>query len=330
MNSLSGIQRSAVLLMTMSQEAAAAVFRHLPNKDSKRLAATMAEMGPISASMTHTVLSEFYDDIRQHHAIDIDTKEHLKGILTHALGEERGGSLFEELFEQSDAEGFDAINMMEASAAADLIRSEHPQAIATIIIQLERQQGANILLCLEPAQRNDVMRRIATYSRVQPAALSELTSVIQDRLGGHQIKKGRMGGATTAAGLLNNFARQEENAALGTIRDEDPELADAIMEQMFVFEDISKLDSQTIQRILRDIDNSTLGIALRGTDESLYRMFIDNMSRRATEILEEEMTMQGPVRSSQVETERKSILATIRGLADSGEIQLNTGDDEYV
>lgn len=327
---LTGLDRSAVLMMTLSQESAAAVFRHLSTRDSKALATKMSELGPLTSDMVYQALSAFHDDIRQHHAIDIDIKQHLKGILGQALGQERGDSLFDELFEQTDAEGFDALNLMEPSAVADVIRSEHPQAIATIIIQLERQQGANILLALEPEQRDDVMLRIATYSHVQPGALSELTGVIQERLGGQQIRHARMGGANTAAGLLNNFGSQDETSALTTIRAENEELADQIMEQMFVFDDIVRLDDITIQRILRELDNNTLAVALRGTDTGLYQHFVSNMSNRAAELLVEEIEMQGPIRSSQVDTERKNILATMRRLADDGEIQLNTSDDEYV
>ncbi|RJS95151.1 flagellar motor switch protein FliG [Salinisphaera sp. Q1T1-3] len=326
----SGLDRSAILMMAMDDDTAAEVFKHLSNRDAQQLGVRMAALRNISNEQIEEVLQEFSDELDQYGAININGSDHIRSVLVKAMGEERAASLLEDIFETSEGSGIDALNMMEANVVAEMIRDEHPQIIATIIVHLDRNQAADVLLCFDDRLRNDVILRVATFSGVQPAALAELTEVLGSLLDGQNLKRSKMGGVSTAAEILNLLNASNEEAALASVRAHDEGLAQRIIDEMFVFEDLEKADNRTMQRILTELDNDTLAVALKGTSDALFARFTANMATRAADLLREDMEMRGPVRLSQVETERKRILDTVRRLADTGEIALGGDDDEYV
>jgi flagellar motor switch protein FliG len=252
-------------------------------------------------------------------------------VLTKALGSERATSLIEDILESTgENSGIDALNLMEASMVSELIRDEHPQIIATILVHLDRHQAADILELFEEKLRNDVVLRIATFSGVQPAALQELTEVLSSMLDGQNLKRSKMGGVRTAAEILNLMNSSQEEVAIETVRSHSEDLAQKIIDEMFLFENLLDLDNRAIQMVLQEVETNSLVVALKGAQDALVDKFLRNMSQRAADLVREDMEARGPIRVSQVETEQKAILQIVRRLADSGEIVLAGGDDEYV
>lgn len=214
--------------------------------------------------------------------------------------------------------------------AADIIRDEHPQIIATILVHLKRGQAADILALFDEKLRNDVMLRIATFGGVQPSALAELTEVLNNLLDGQNLKRSKMGGVRTAAEIINLMKSQQEENVITAVRDYDGELAQKIIDEMFLFENLIDIDNRSIQRILQEVESESLVVALKGCDQELRDHFLNNMSQRAAEIMRDDLASRGPVRMSQVEAEQKAILLIVRRLAESGEVVLHGGDDTYV
>lgn len=214
--------------------------------------------------------------------------------------------------------------------AADIIRDEHPQIIATILVHLKRGQAADILALFDEKLRNDVMLRIATFGGVQPSALAELTEVLNNLLDGQNLKRSKMGGVRTAAEIINLMKSQQEENVITAVRDYDGELAQKIIDEMFLFENLIDIDNRSIQRILQEVESDSLVVALKGCDQELRDHFLNNMSQRAAEIMRDDLSSRGPVRMSQVEAEQKAILLVVRKLAETGEVVLHGGDDTYV
>ncbi|EOA7128456.1 flagellar motor switch protein FliG, partial [Yersinia enterocolitica] len=255
----------------------------------------------------------------------------LRTVLIKALGEERASSLLEDILESRETtSGMETLNFMEPQMAADLIRDEHPQIIATILVHLKRAQAADILALFDERLRNDVMLRIATFGGVQPAALAELTEVLNNLLDGQNLKRSKMGGIRTAAEIINLMKSQQEETVMDAVREYDGELAQKIIDEMFLFENLVSVDDRSIQRLLQEVDNESLLIALKGADQALRERFLSNMSLRAAEILRDDLATRGPVRMSLVENEQKAILLIVRRLAESGEIVIGGGEDIYV
>lgn len=213
---------------------------------------------------------------------------------------------------------------------ADIIRDEHPQIIATILVHLKRNLAADVLELFEERQRNDIMLRIATFGGVQPAALAELTEVLNNLLDGQNLKRSKMGGVRTAAEIINLMKNQQEESVINAMRDYDGELAQRIIDEMFLFENLIEVDNRSIQRILQEISNDSLVIALKGCNQALRDHFLNNMAVRAAEIVRDDLESRSPVRMSQVENEQKAILMVVRRLAEKGEITIGGGDDVYV
>ncbi|WP_445493809.1 flagellar motor switch protein FliG [Photorhabdus sp. SF281] len=329
--SLNGTEKSAVMLMTLGEDQAAEVFRHLNSREVQQLSITMAGMRQVSNQQLVDVLAEFEEDSGQYAALSINASDYLRSVLIKALGEERASSLLEDILESRETTtGMETLNFMEPQMAADMIRDEHPQIIATILVHLNRGQAADILALFDDKLRNDVMLRIATFGGVQPAALAELTEVLNNLLDGQNLKRSKMGGIRTAAEIINLMKSQQEENVIEAMRAYDNELAQKIIDEMFLFENLVDVDDRSIQRLLQEISTDSLLIALKGCNQQLRDHFLNNMSQRAAEILRDDLATRGPVRMSQVESEQKAILLIVRRLAESGEIILNGGDDSYV
>ncbi|MGR2737480.1 flagellar motor switch protein FliG [Billgrantia sp. Q4P2] len=328
---MNGVRRSAILMLALDEDSAAEVFKYLGPKEIQQLSMEMAEMDQVSHEDMQQVMLEFHRETEEFIALNLNSSDHIRSVLTKALGSERATSLIEDILESTgSSSGIDSLNLMEASMVAELIRDEHPQIIATILVHLERHQAADVLELFDDKLRNDVVLRIATFSGVQPAALQELTEVLSGMLDGQNLKRSKMGGVRTAAEILNLMNSSLEETAIETVRAHSEDLAQKIIDEMFLFENLMDLDDRSIQMVLKEIDTNSLVVALKGAPEGLMEKFLRNMSRRAADLLREDMEARGPIRVSQVEAEQKSILQVVRRLADSGEIVLSGGDDTYV
>ncbi|MFC0267302.1 flagellar motor switch protein FliG [Kushneria aurantia] len=325
-----GIEKSAILLMSLDDDTAAEVFKHMSQREVQQIGHFMANMTQLTTQRLTEVLQEFSGQLEEMGVVNLHSGDHIRSLLTKALGEERASSLLEDIFESNNDSGIDALNLIEPTMVAEMIRDEHPQIIATIMVHLERHQAADVLAQFDDSLRNDVVLRIATFSGVQPAALQELTEVLGGLLEGQNLKRSKMGGARTAAEILNLMNSTQEEGVIESVRHHDGNLAQQIIDEMFVFENLADLDNRGIQRILQDIDSNSLVIALKGAPEEVRDRILANMSNRAADLLREDMQMRGPIRLSQVETEQKNILQLVRRLADSGEITISGGDDTYV
>ncbi|WP_273818289.1 flagellar motor switch protein FliG [Providencia rettgeri] len=329
--SLSGTEKSAVMLMTLGEDQAAEVFKHLNPKEVQQLSMAVSNMRQISNNELAEVLTEFEESAIQFAALNINTNDYLRSVLIKALGEERAASLLEDILEkQETTSGIESLNYMEPQTVADIIRDEHPQIIATILVHLKRNLAADVLELFEERQRNDIMLRIATFGGVQPAALAELTEVLNNLLDGQNLKRSKMGGVRTAAEIINLMKSQQEESVIDAMRDYDGELAQRIIDEMFLFENLIEVDNRSIQRILQDVSTDSLVIALKGSNQALRDHFLNNMAARAAEIVRDDLESRSPVRMSQVENEQKAILLIVRRLVEKGEIAIGGGDDVYV
>jgi flagellar motor switch protein FliG len=325
------LRRSAILLLALDDESAAMVLRQLPAREVQEVSQEMARLDNVSHEDMHQVVDEFQDEAEQYAALNLNSTEHIRAVLEKALGTERAASLLVDIMESHDANtGIDALNLMEAATVSEMIREEHPQIIATILVHLERRQAADVLATFEERLRNDVVLRIATFSGVQPAALQELTEVLGNMLDGQNLRRSKMGGVHTAAEILNLMNSALEEATIESVRAHNKDLAQSIIDEMFLFDNLIEMDDLGIQRLLKEIDTNSLRFALKGAPEALRDKFLKNMSTRAADLLREEMEGSGPVRMSQVEKEQKAILLVVRKLANDGEIVLSGGDDAYV
>jgi len=329
--SITGTEKSAILLMTIGEDRAAEVFKHLNPREVQHLSTAMANVQQISNKVLTDVLSEFEQEAEQFAALSVNASDYLRSVLVKALGAERAASLLEDIFETRDTtSGIETLNFMEPQSAADLIRDEHPQIIATILVHLKRNQAADILALFDERARNDIMLRIATFGGVQPAALAELTEVLNNLLDGQNLKRSKMGGVRTAAEIINLMKTQQEEAVISAVRDFDGELAQKIIDEMFLFENLVSVDDRSIQRLLQEVESESLLVALKGAEPQLREKFLRNMSQRAADILRDDLNNRGPVRLSQVENEQKAILLIVRRLAETGEMVIGTSEDTYV
>jgi len=328
---ISGARRSAILLLSLDADSAAEVFKFLPGDDVESISLEMARLSQVSHEEMRQVLADFMDETEQYAAISIQSSDHIRAVLTKALGTERAASLIDDILETTNTgSGIDKLNLMEAPVVAEMIRDEHPQIVATILVHLERHQASAILQLLPERLRNDIILRIATFSGVQPVALHELTEVLGVMLDGQSLKRSKMGGVRAAAEILNLMSTSYESSAIESLRGHSVDLAQKILDEMFLFENLADVDDRSIQTLLQNIDSNSLAIALKGASEPLMERFLRNMSQRASVLFREDMEARGPMRMSQIENEQKTILQVVRRLTETGEMVTGRGDDAYV
>ena len=328
---MNACEKSAIIMLTLGEERAAEVFRHLNSHEVTQISSAMVNMSGFTHEQLGEVLREFQRDASNFAALSVNANDYLRNVLVQALGEERASSLLEDLLDtQGNNSGIETLNFMDPQAVFELIHEEHPQIIATILVHLKRAQAADVLTRFDERDRNDIMLRIATFGGVQPAALQELTEVLNNLLHGQNLKRSKMGGVRPAAEILNLMKSQQEEAAIEAVREFDQELAQKIIDEMFLFENLMDTDDRSIQRLLQDVDNESLIVALKGAEPPLRDKFFRNMSKRQADIMREDLNARGPVRLSQVEAEQKAILQIVRRLAESGEINIGGSEDVYV
>jgi flagellar motor switch protein FliG len=332
MTSEAGTRKSAILLMALGEDHAAAALKHLSTAEVQTLGAAMAKVNSVGRDELATVLSEFRLETEQLSALNLGSSSYIRAVMRKALGEDRASNLLEDILQAEEPHsGIERLNQLDAVDVAELIRDEHPQILATVLIHLDRLKASEVLEKLPARLRHDVIMRIATFGGIQPSALSELTDVLTEMLSGQGLKRSRLGGVRTAAEIVNLMASAQEEEAIAHVRGVDDALAQRIVDEMFVFENLLGLEDRSIQRLLKDIEAESLIIALKGAPPELREKFLSNMSQRAAEALREDMDLRPPVRVSQVEAEQKAILQIARRLSETGEIVITApGTDDYV
>lgn len=328
-----GITKSAILLMTLGEAEAASVLKYLEPREVQKISTAMVTLRNLSREQIADVFDEFHQIASEKTTIGMDSSEYIRNMLKQALGDDKAAGLLDRILHNSDTSGIESLKWMDDAAVADLISGEHPQIIATIMVHLEPDQASAILNLFTERTRNDVMLRIATLDSVQPTALRELNDVLTKLLSGNNsaTKKRLKGGIKTAAEILNFIGTTNEAAVIENVRGLDPELAQKIMDQMFVFDNLIEIDDRGIQMILREIQSESLIVALKGASEEIREKIFKNMSQRASEMLREDLEAKGPVKLSEVEAEQKEILKVARRLADEGQISLGAkGEEAYV
>ncbi|MFA5982718.1 MAG: flagellar motor switch protein FliG [Methylococcaceae bacterium] len=327
---LNQTERAAIVLFALGQERAAAVLKHLGPREVQVLGINMANLGDISPDMVDTVLEEFITSIRNQTALGIDSDEYIRSVLTKALGPDKAGNIIDRILLGGRSKGIEQLKWMDTRAIADLVRSEHPQIVAIILSLLDADQAADVMMLLPQNKRPDLLMRIASMEGVQPSALRELDEIMEKQLtGGENIKSSTIGGINSAANILNLMEGAVSDAIIHEIAENKADLASKIQDKMFVFGDLVTLDERGMQTLLREVSTDQLLLAMRGVDDALKNKIFNNMSRRAAEMLRDDLAAAPPSKLSEVELAQKDILSIAKKLSDSGEIVLG-GSDELI
>ena len=328
----SGAEDAAILLMSLGEEGAAAVFKHLSPKEVQKVGETIARMRAVPRERVDSVLERFGALAASQSTLVADNDEYVRAVLRKALGDEKAELLLDRIMQSGDVSGIESLKWMEPNAVAELLRNEHPQIAAAILVHLDFDQASAVLKCFAERQRNEVLLRVATLDGIQPSALKDLNDVMSRVIaGGDRLRKSALGGVKTAAEIINLLGASVETSVLDFLRDADNDLAQRIMDNMFSFDDLVKIDDKGIQALLKEIQTESLVIALKGATPELRDKIFANMSTRAAETLREDLESRGPVRVSEVEAEQKELLKVVRRLADEGQIVIGGGgDDEFV
>jgi len=317
-----GLNDAAILLMSLGEEEAAEVFKHLSPKEVQKLGETIARMRGVSKEKVDFVIARFTDDCAAQSLLVEDASDYVKAVLRRALGDDKAALLLDRILQGGDVSGIESLKWMDPVSVAELLRNEHPQIVAAILVHLEYDQAAAVLMQLPERMRSEVVLRVATLEGIQPSALKDLNEVLYKVLAG---------GDKTAAEMINLLGGNSDVAVLDTIRNYDADLAQKIMDKMFVFDDLVKLDDRSLQLVMREVASETLIVALKGGSMEVRDKILANMSMRAAAALREDLDARGPMRLSEVEAQQKEILKVVRRLADENQITLGGGpEDSFV
>jgi flagellar motor switch protein FliG len=324
-----GVEKSAIFLLTLGENEAAEVLKHLEPKEVQKISAAMMTLKNLTRDEISDVFHDFMVTAATKTTIGMDPNSYIRTMLIKALGDDKAAGLLDRIMHNSDTEGIESLKWMDPGAVAEMIGNEHPQIIATILVHLEADQAAEILKMFSERTRNDALLRISTLDGVQPVALRELNDVLGKLMaGGGTGKKALQGGVGTAAEILNFMGGTLEAEIMENVRNYDPELAQKIEDKMFVFENLMDIEDRGIQLILREVQSESLIIALKAATEELREKIFKNMSKRASEMMREDLEAKGPVKLSEVESNQKEILKIVRRLADEGQVSIGGGAEE--
>ncbi len=329
---ISGPERAAIFMMSLGEQAAAEVLRHMGPREVQELGSAMANLSHVSNDKVHAVLGHFAEIMQDQSALSVDSVDYVRKVLKTALGDEKANGLLNRILEGKNNKGLDSLKWMDPRVVADVIQHEHPQIIAIVLSTLESDHAAEILMHVPEEHRSEVLMRIATLDDVSPTALDELNGVLEQQLSAStNVQSTGVGGVKTAASILNLMDADVEAAITEAITAKDAELAQEIADKMFVFENLLAVDDRGIQSILREVQSDTLIVALKGADDTMKEKIFSNMSSRAAEMMQEDLDAKGPVRLKDVEAAQKEILEVATRMAEAGDISLGgKGDDEYV
>ncbi|CAI4149818.1 flagellar motor switch protein FliG [Alteromonas macleodii] len=326
---LEGVEKAAILLLSLSEEDAAQILKHLEPKQVQKLGSEMAKVDDMTQTKITSVHKHFIEEIQNYSTIGFQSQDFVKRALTAALGEDKAANLIDQILMGSGAKGLDSLKWMDSKQVASIIRNEHPQIQTIVLSYLEPEQSAEILAQFPEKVRLDLLMRIANLEEVQPAALQELNEIMEKQFAGQAgTQAAKMGGLKSAANIMNYLDTAIEGQLMDAIREQDEEMSQQIQDLMFVFDNLVDVDDKGIQAILREVQQDALLKAIKGADEELKDKIMRNMSKRAAEMLNDDLEALGPVRISEVETAQKEILSVARRLSDSGEIMLGGGGGE--
>ncbi|MGN0272776.1 MAG: flagellar motor switch protein FliG [Lachnospiraceae bacterium] len=328
---LSGVQKAAILLIALGPEKSAAIFKHLKEDEIEELTLEIANTRSISPQAKEDVLNEFYQVCLAQQYIAEGGIGYAKDLLEKALGEEKAQDVITKLTASLQVRPFEFIRKTDPSQVLNFIQDEHPQTIAMILSYLAPGQSAMILGALTPEKQAEVAKRIAMMDRTSPDVIKEVERVLERKLASLLNQDYTIaGGVDAIVDILNTVDRGTEKHIMESLEIEQPELADEIRKKMFVFEDILLLDDRAIQRVLRDVDNNDLGIALKGANEEVQNVIFKNLSKRLAAMIKEDMEFMGPVRMKDVEEAQQKIVGIIRKLEDSAEIVISRGGGDEI
>ncbi|GAB2747807.1 flagellar motor switch protein FliG [Melaminivora jejuensis] len=325
-----GLNDAAIMLMSLGEEEAAEVFKHLSPKEVQKLGETIARMRSVSREKVDDVIDRFTADAAAQSLLVSDTGDYVRSVLKRALGDDKAALLIDRILQGGDISGIESLKWMDPLSVAELLRNEHPQIVAAILVHLDAEQSSAVLMHLSDRQRGEIMLRIATLEGIQPTALKDLNEVLFRVLaGGDKVRKSSLGGVKAAAEIINLLRTGADAAVLEVIRNYEADLAQKIVDKMFVFDDIAyKLDGRSIQMVLREVASETLVISLKGAQPEVRDKILANMSSRAAEAMREDLESRGPMRLSEVEAQQREVLKIVRRLAEEGQITLSGGADD--
>ncbi|KZZ55704.1 MAG: flagellar motor switch protein FliG [Oleiphilaceae bacterium] len=325
------LEAAAVLLLSLGEADAAQILKHMGPKEVHRVGSTMASLTNITQEQVEAVLIEFIEEVGRQTGMGIGSDQYIKNMLNEALGEDKASGLIDRILVGGNTTGLDTLKWMEGRAVAELIRYEHPQIQAIVVSYLEPDQAAEVLGILDEKVRLDVMMRVASLDSIQPQALQELNDILEKQFSGNTATAtSKIGGVKTAADIMNFMESSIEGDLMDNIKEIDSDLGNEIEELMFVFDNLKDVDDRGIQTLLREVSSEVLIVALKGADTDLQEKIFNNMSKRAAELLRDDLEAKGPVKVSEVEASQKDILTIARRLADSGEIALGGSGEEMI
>jgi flagellar motor switch protein FliG len=329
---IGGARRAAILLLTLGEQDAAEVLKHLSARDVQAVGTAMATLTNVSREQVEQVLGHLNDDMGRQTSLGVGTEEYIRKMLVSALGETKAGSLIDRILLGRSTKGLESLKWMESRAIAEMVGMEHPQIIALVLAHLEPDQAAEVIGYLPPRVRSDAVMRIANLDGVQPHALNELDEIMERQFSGTstKLKSASVGGLKAAADILNAMESNREAELMTAIRGQDSGLGGRIEELMFVFEDLADLDDRSMQTLLREVPSARLITALKGAEPAVRDKIFANMSQRAAEMLRDDLEVKGPVKLSEVDAAQKEVLTIARKLADAGQISLSADGDEFV
>ena len=326
-----GIQKAAILLIALGPERSADIFKHLKEDEIEELTLEIANTRSVSPQVKEDVLNEFYQICVAQQYIAEGGIGYAKELLDKALGEDRAKEVITKLTASLQVRPFEFVRKTDPSQLLNFIQDEHPQTIAMILSYLTSAQAALVIGALPPEKQADVAKRIAMMDRTSPDVIKEVERVLEKKLSSLVNQDYTIvGGVDAIVNILNTVDRTTEKHIMESLEIEEPELADEIRKKMFVFEDILLLDDRAIQRVLRDVDNADLGVALKAANEEVQNVIFKNLSKRLAAMIKEDMEFMGPVRMKDVEEAQQKVVSVIRKLEDSGEIVISRGGGDEI
>ena len=330
---MGGIKRAAILLMTLGEECASAVLRQMGPREVQALGYEMTQLKNINRHQVNKVIAEFSSSIDQHSSLIVGTEDFVRKVLMQALGDDKAANLMDRIIRDNNKnKGLESFKWLDTKSIAEIIRYEHPQIVAIVLAHLDPGQAADVVANFPEHLRADVLLRVANIDSIQPEALQELNRIMENHFTGNaNMKMSSIGGVKVAAQILNHIDSALENEILDNIREIEPEIGQSIQDVMFVFDNLNDMVDRDIQTMLREISSDVLILALRRANNNVREKIYKNMSKRAADMLRDDLETKGPVKIKDVEKAQKDILSTIRRLADAGEISLRAkGVDEYI
>jgi len=328
---ISGPERAAIVLMSLGETDAAQVLKHMGAKDVQRVGQAMASLSNVSRDRVEKVVTHLAIELDTQTSIGVGADDYVRRVMVSALGEDKASNLIDRILLGRNSKGLEAIKWMETRAVADLVRGEHPQIVAIVLAYLDSDQAAEVLQLLPERMKSDVLMRIARLDGIQPAALRELDEIMEKQFSGsNNLKSSSVGGVKVAANILNLMDTAAETAIIGRIEEIDTDLSQRIQDLMFVFDDLGDVDDRGVQALLRETNNDQLCMALKGAESGVKDKFLKNMSKRAADMLVEDMAAKGPVRLADVEAAQKEILVIARRLSEAGELAMGGKGDDFV